>query len=37
MTLEEDGFFGVFRFVNYFHLLKVDGEWQLVSKTFASL
>ena len=37
VTLEEDGFFGVFRFVNYFHLLKVDGEWKLISKTFASL
>ena len=37
VTLEEDGFFGIFRFVNYFHLLKLDGEWQLVSKTFASL
>jgi Putative lumazine-binding len=37
VTLEEDGLFGAFRFVNFFHLLKIDGEWQLVSKTFASL
>ena len=37
VTLEEDGFFGAFRFVNYFHLLKVDGEWEIVGKTFASL
>jgi hypothetical protein len=37
LRLEESGFFGVFRFVNYFHLLKVDGEWKIVSKLFQSL
>lgn len=37
LRLEETGFFGAFSFVNYFHLLKVDGEWKIVSKTFQSL
>ncbi len=36
-TLHEKGFFGAFDFVNYFHLLKLDGEWKIVSKTFESL
>lgn len=36
-TLAESGFFGVMRFVNYFHLLNVDGDWKIISKTFASL
>ena len=36
-TLEESGFFGSMRFVNYFVLLAIDGEWQIVAKTFASL
>jgi hypothetical protein len=36
-TLEETGFFGSMHFVNYFHLLKIDGSWKLVAKTFASL
>jgi hypothetical protein len=36
-TLEENGFFGSGHFVNYFHLLLVDGEWKIVSKTFESL
>jgi hypothetical protein len=36
-TLHEQGFFGSFDFVNYFHLLKVDGEWTITSKTFESL
>ena len=35
-TLTESGFFGVMRFVNYFHLLNVDGDWKIISKTFAS-
>jgi hypothetical protein len=37
LRLEETGFFGVANFVNYFHLLKVDGEWKIVSKTFQSV
>lgn len=36
-TLHEDGFFGCHKFVNYFHLLKVDDEWKITSKTFESL
>jgi hypothetical protein len=36
-TLHEEGFFGTFDFVNYFHLLKQDGEWKIVSKTFESV
>jgi ketosteroid isomerase-like protein len=36
-TLEENGFFGAGHFVNYFHLLREDGEWKIVSKTFESL
>jgi hypothetical protein len=37
LRLEETGFFGTTSFVNYFHLLKVGEEWQIVSKTFESL
>jgi hypothetical protein len=37
LRVEETGFFGQFSFVNYFHLLKVDGEWKIVSKTFQSV
>lgn len=37
LRLEETGFFGQFSFVNYFHLLRVDGEWKIVSKTFQSV
>lgn len=37
LRLEETGFFGSFSFVNYFHLLKIDGEWKIVSKLFQSL
>ena len=37
VRLDETGFFGVTSFVNYFHLLKVDDEWLIVSKTFESL
>ena len=36
-TLHETGFFGTVKFVNYFHLLKIDGEWKVTSKTFESL
>lgn len=34
--VEESGFFGATSFVNYFHLLEVEGEWRIVSKTFQS-
>jgi hypothetical protein len=37
LRLEETGFFGVHSFVNYFHLLKVEGEWKIVAKTFESI
>ncbi len=36
LRLEETGFFGTTSFVNYFHLLLVDGEWKIVAKTFES-
>ena len=35
--LEDSGFFGSGRFVNFFHLIKVDGEWRITTKTFESL
>ena len=35
--VEESGFFGSGRFVNYFHLLNVDGVWRIISKTFEAL
>lgn len=37
LRVEETGFFGAFSFVNYFHLLKVDGDWKIVSKLFQSV
>jgi hypothetical protein len=36
-TLVEHGFFGIHSFVNYYHLLLIDGEWKIMSKTFAAL
>ncbi len=36
-TLMETGFFGTGSFVNYFHLLNIDGEWKITSKIFATL
>jgi len=36
-TVEESGFFGAMSFVNYFHLLNMEGDWKIVSKTFQSL
>jgi hypothetical protein len=35
VTLREQGFLGL-RFTNYFHLLNVDGRWQILSKTFTT-
>jgi hypothetical protein len=37
LRVDETGFFGVYSFVNYFHLLNVDGEWKIVSKTFQTV
>lgn len=34
VTLEEEGFFGEGRFVNYLSLIKEDGEWLIISKIF---
>ena len=36
-TLVESGFFGSGSFVNYFHLLEIDGEWKITSKVFSTL
>lgn len=36
VTLVETGFFGAMNFTNYFHLLKDEGEWKIISKTFTS-
>jgi hypothetical protein len=35
-TLQERGFLGL-DFTDYFHLVEVDGQWQIVSKTFTTL
>lgn len=35
-VLRENGFFGEGSFVNYFTLLEYQGEWRIMSKTFAS-
>lgn len=34
VTLDEGPYLGM-QFVTYFHLLKVDGAWKIVSKTFS--
>jgi hypothetical protein len=36
-TLVEHGFFGTHSFVNYYHLLLIDGEWRILSKNFSSM
>lgn len=36
VTLLERGFFGALNFTNYFHLLKENDEWKIISKTFTS-
>ena len=33
VTLKEAGFMGI-NFTDYFHLVKVEGSWKIVSKTF---
>jgi putative lumazine-binding protein len=35
ITLEEQGFLGL-SFTDYFHLVRVDGRWQIVAKTFTT-
>ena len=35
VTLEETGCWGSVSFTDYFGLSKIDGEWKIVSKTFA--
>ena len=35
VVLRETGF-GPFNFTDYFHLVKKDGKWQIVSKTFTT-
>jgi len=36
VTLEEKGFLGL-QFTDYFHLVKVDGRWKILSKTFTTV
>ena len=36
VTLKETGFAGTMRFTDYFHLIKVDDEWKIFSKTFTT-
>jgi len=35
VTLEEQGFLGL-SFTDYFHLVRIDGRWWIVSKTFTT-
>ena len=34
-VVEEDGCWGGISFTNFFALVKIDGRWQIVNKTFA--
>ena len=36
VTLKETGFAGGMSFTDYFHLIKVDDEWKILSKTFTT-
>jgi len=36
VILKETGFPGIGGFTDYFHLLRLNGEWKIVSKTFVS-
>ena len=36
-TIRENGFAGTFQFVNFFHLVRIDGRWWLTSKTYTTL
>jgi hypothetical protein len=35
-TVKETGFTGVMKFTKYFHLIKVEGEWKIISKIFTT-
>ena len=35
VVLEEEGFWGVLSFVDFFSLTRIDGAWKIVNKTFA--
>ena len=34
-TVEEQGFWGVLSFVDYFSLARIEGSWKIVNKIFA--
>jgi hypothetical protein len=34
-VVDEQGFWGVLSFVDYFSLARIDGSWKIVNKTFA--
>ena len=36
VTIKETGFGGTMVFTDYFHLLKDQGEWKIISKTFTT-
>jgi ketosteroid isomerase-like protein len=36
VTIKETGFGGSMAFTDYFHLLKDQGEWKIMSKTFTT-
>ena len=36
VTIKETGFAGSMDFTDFFHLLKVQGEWKIMSKTFTT-
>lgn len=36
VTLKETGFGGDMAFTDYFHLLKEQGKWKIISKTFTT-
>ena len=36
VTLKETGLGGGMSFTDYFHLVKVEGEWKIFSKTFTT-
>ena len=36
VTVKETGFAGTMSFTDYFHLIKVNAEWKIFSKTFTT-
>jgi ketosteroid isomerase-like protein len=36
VTIKETGFGGAMDFTDYFHLLKDEGKWKIISKTFTT-